>query len=64
MEQRSRASLHSVPYLLVVLVVLPWAFARALGSGPVTALPAPLLGRIAALGLDVTLDLYPPTVAP
>ena len=36
-------------------------FSSGNGQGGFT-LPAPLLTRITSLGLDVTLDLYPPTV--
>lgn len=36
MSPKIRAAFHSVPYLLVTLVGLPWVFARWLGSGPIT----------------------------
>ena len=43
MNLRLRAFLHSVPYVLLFAVVLPWLFARWLGFGAITA-PGVILG--------------------
>ena len=54
MNTRTRASLHGVPYLVVVLVLLPWAFARWLGSGPITARGGILGGLLMLAGFSLS----------
>ncbi len=54
MNQRARASLHSLPYLLLIAVVLPWAFARWLGSGPITILSVGLGGLFMVAGVGLS----------
>ena len=60
LEERSKTILYLVerPGVRAELFL---GFSSGNGQGGFT-LPASLLARIAALGLDVTLDLYPPTV--
>ena len=60
LEQRSETIRHLVkrPGVTAELFL---GFSSGNGQGGFT-LPTSLLARIAALGLDITLDLYPPTV--
>ncbi len=54
MNLRIRASLHSVPYFLLCAVVLPWVFARWLGSGPITSQGLILGGLLMLAGFGLS----------
>lgn len=54
MNVRLRASLHSIPYLLLVAVVLPWVFARWLGSEPITVRGIVLGGLLMLAGFGLS----------
>jgi hypothetical protein len=54
MTLRIRAALHSIRYLLLCLVVLPWVFARWLGSGPITGRGVMLGGLLMVAGFGLS----------
>jgi protein-S-isoprenylcysteine O-methyltransferase Ste14 len=54
MTLRIRAALHSIPYLLLCLVILPWVFARSLGSGPITGRGVMLGGLLMVAGFGLS----------